>query len=121
MLPVPEIRARICCRADLVEVLRRHPLSRAFRRALDDPRGSVTVLGGFTPAEGFPYWGVMVTSRHQRVWRVRVVNDTARHCLQIRRVDEVVWADWAGGTSPVMAGDKPDLARRLKESGFVEH
>lgn len=64
---------------DVVEYLKRHPITPAFKRALADPLAKIEPLGRFTPAGEFPYWAVRVTSRFKRVWLVRLVIDTERN------------------------------------------
>jgi hypothetical protein len=92
--PVTEIRRHLRSRDDLVALLADFPLSRAMKRAIVEPGGTVEVLGGFAPTEGFPYYGVDVTSKHGRTWHVRVVCDETRHCLRVERAQTVDWADW---------------------------
>jgi hypothetical protein len=89
-----------------------------MRRAIEEPGGHVEVLGGFAPAEGFPYWALTITSKHDRVWHVRVIADEQTHAFRIVRADRVDWQDWIGGDfhNALWDGDHPEVyyARRQR-------
>lgn len=78
-------RERVTSRGDVIEYLRRHPVTNAFKRALTDPKAQIDFLGGFTPAGELPYWAVKVTSRHGRVWNVRLIADEPRGLYRVAR------------------------------------
>jgi hypothetical protein len=71
-----------------------------------------TVLGGFTPAEGFPSWIVEVVSVHGRRWIIAVECDEAKFEFHIKYLEAVPWECWAGtagGSRPLIDGDNPVL------------
>jgi len=96
-------------RADLIRLVREHVPTRACRRAIDE--GRTTVLGGCTPAQGFPYWLVEIESVRNRTWYIAVVANESAYKYEVKYVDRVNWAEWSGDSArrhPVYDGDDPE-------------
>lgn len=82
----------------------------ACRRAAE--HGTQTVLGGFTPAGGFPCWIVHVQGRHQEWYVCIVMNMRLRqyHAHLILK-EKIPWDCWIGnrhGKNPLVDGDCPE-------------
>jgi len=95
-------------RSDLIAIIREHPPTKACGHAIDEDR--VTVLGGFTPVEGLPYWLVRITSQHDRMWYIALTVDERTNSFGVEYPDKVKWKDWSGKTNrdhPVYDGDNP--------------
>ena len=94
-------------RADLLALVRDRVPTRACGRAMDEDRA--TVLGGFAPPEGLPYWLVSVTSRHGRTWLIGITCDQARNRFGVVYPERVEWEHWAGSSDgrTIYDGDDP--------------
>lgn len=92
--------------------------STACERALRD--GVVTVLGGFTPADGFPLMLTRIESLRGNKWYVGLRIDEAgrRYVPFWLEEDQVPWKYWSGertGTRPLIDGDEPRRCAALRD------
>jgi hypothetical protein len=74
---------------------------------MDEDRA--TVLGGFTPVEGLPYWLVQVRSRHGRVWLIGITCDDHNNRFGVIYPERIDWENWDGRTGgrSLRDGDAP--------------
>jgi hypothetical protein len=73
---------------------------------MDEDRA--TVLGGFAPPEGLPYWLVKVTSRHGRVWYIGITCDDDANRFGTIHPDRPDWEHWDGSMDGVSVRDGDD-------------
>lgn len=94
-------------RNDLIDLVAPHAPTQACSRAIREGRS--TVLGGFTPPEGLPYWLVAVTSRFGRQWLIAVVCDENENRFRIEYPSAVRWDHWDGRSDgrDLRDGDNP--------------
>lgn len=101
-------------REDLIAVVRDHAPTRACERALGE--GRTEVLGGFTPAGGFPYLLVRVTSRFGKAWVLGLEINEAEYRMTPFTTNGIDWAAWDGriGGRSLKDGDDPNRYARCR-------
>lgn len=94
-------------RSDLISLIRDHAPTRACLRAIDEDR--TECLGGFNPAEDFPYFLVRITSRFGKEWFIGIAVDEEAHSFHRFRAESVDWECWDGRASgrSLKDGDNP--------------
>ena len=102
-------------RSDLLNLVEPLAPSRACQRAIREDRAEV--LGGFTPAEGLPYWLVRITSQFKKQWLIALLCDEQRNRFIVAHPTDVRWADWDGRPDgrTLHDGDNPETYALLRE------
>jgi len=113
-------------RQNLMDVCMRIAPTNACKRAINE--GRATVLGGFTPVEGLPYYLTRVTSAYNKVWYLLVHVATGNQCVKYSYHSppwEPSWECWDGQnpltptklirTWNLFDGDTPEEVYKLKK------
>ncbi len=100
---------------DLLAWLEKNAPRKAIANAMID--GRTELLGFFNPifAGSNPGWIVKITSKRKMSWNVIVtIGKLGLPVYHAYTIKSVSWENYAGGDTPLSAGDNPEVYKELK-------